>query len=288
MCILYPGYTSLQLTDFGEIAMNSIYKRIVTIGMVSITALLAWIYCILEYRHEPIYIICISLIVIISLYALFNSFVSLRIDRDTAIKNYISEAIARTSATGQADGLEDMERISKAMYIQMRKTALTLKEMSEAGNITGNTNYAGQNEEMNKMIADSINRAVRIIVKYNQNNHEGMVLALSDLSENLAKISDEINHIGIASKSSATTEESSASYDDPVSDAASGTVIPFPNDSAAEEKSNSNTDNTNTDTASNDNDEPASDTNVDADPNRTLSPDEIAALFASAMEQNNQ
>lgn len=285
--------------------MNSLYKRITTLGMVSVTAVLAWIYCVLEYRDEPIYIIGISLVLIISVYALLNAIISLRIDKDNKLKNHIDSTIANAIAgMEQSKSLEDMERLSKAMYIQLRKVNTTLSASSEDSS-------SKLNEEMNQTVVEAINKAVKIIVKYNQNNHEGMVLALSDLSTELSKISEELNQVKLQDNTdnSFNADFTNNIYGNESLDTDNGTVIPFPNDSNNESVNNDTTTSVNNiydsditaDTASDSDDtnntydfgipkteeSPVSEA-PGLDENRTLTPDEIAALFASAMGDNSK
>lgn len=285
--------------------MNSLYKRITTLGMVSVTAVLAWIYCVLEYRDEPIYIIGISLVLIISVYALLNAIISLRIDKDNKLKNHIDSTIANAIAgMEQSKSLEDMERLSKAMYIQLRKVNTTLSASSEDSS-------SKLNEEMNQTVVEAINKAVKIIVKYNQNNHEGMVLALSDLSTELSKISEELNQVKLQDNTdnSFNADFTNNIYGNESLDTDNGTVIPFPNDSNNESVNNDTTTSVNniydsdiTAATASDSDDtnntydfgipkteesPASEA-PGLDENRTLTPDEIAALFASAMGDNSK
>lgn len=176
--------------------MNSLYKRIVTIGMISFTAVLAWIYCVLEYRTEPVYIVGVSLVLVVSLYALLNAFIGLRIEKENKLRNYIDNAVATTTAKlEQGQDNTELERLNKAIYVQLRKSNTLLAQMLETDSkqsVQNTENYA-HIEEMNKLVAESINKAVKIIVKYNQNNHDGMVSALSDLSSGLERIGREIN-----------------------------------------------------------------------------------------------
>lgn len=177
--------------------MNNLYKRIITIGMICFTAVLAWIYCVLEYRTEPVYIISISLILIISLYALLNAYTGLRMEKENKLRNYIDSVVANAAEKlDHEQDNTDLERLSKAIYVQLRKSNTILMQMMEADNTQSAQNmetYASLNAEMNKLVSDSINKAVKIIVKYNQNNHDGMISALSDLSTGLERIGHEIN-----------------------------------------------------------------------------------------------
>ena len=53
--------------------MGNRYKRMVTLGMISFTALLAWGYCMLAYRSQAVYVAIISLVLVGSIYALLLS-----------------------------------------------------------------------------------------------------------------------------------------------------------------------------------------------------------------------
>ena len=44
--------------------MGNRYKRMVTLGMISFTALLAWGYCMLAYRSQAVYVAIISLVLV--------------------------------------------------------------------------------------------------------------------------------------------------------------------------------------------------------------------------------
>lgn len=260
-----------------EIAMNNLYKRIVTIGMICFTAVLAWIYCVLEYRTEPVYIIGVSLILVISLYALLNAYIGLRMERENKLRNYIDSAVATTAAKlehGQDN--TDLECLSKAIYVQLRKSNTILMQMMETDNTQSAQNmetYSRLNEEMNKLIADSINKAVKIIVKYNQNNHDGMVSALSDLSTGLERIGHEINQT--------KTEIANFKIDipapqetEPVSTTDASTDAPDLNSFFNE------FDKTDTTEISNNTEQAATE-----ESSHKLSQDEIAALFTASKEE---
>ncbi len=288
--------------------MNSLYKRIVTIGMICFTAVLAWIYCALEYRTEPIYIIGVSLILVISLYALLNAYAGLCIERENKLHNYIDRSVATVAAKlehGQDN--TDLERLSKAIYVQLRKSNTLHMQMMETGNRQSAQNredYSLLNEEMNKLIADSINKAVKIIVKYSQNNHDGIVSAMSNLSTGLDRVGSEINQI----KSEITNlkiDLPSTQVTEPVSSADTAEVI-VNNRQAATETADSDDElriHESSETMSQDlidsfltgNAENESNADVipfpakeaaeeNDDPNRRLTPDEIAALFASSAD----
>jgi ABC-type branched-subunit amino acid transport system permease subunit len=67
--------------------MNSLYKRIITLGMVSVTALLAWIYCMAVFPKQPVYLAIISLVLVVSLYALLNALTGLNIENSRLTSN---------------------------------------------------------------------------------------------------------------------------------------------------------------------------------------------------------
>ena len=137
--------------------------------------------------------------------------------------------------------------------------------------------------------------------KYNQNNHEGMVLALSDLSTELSKISEELNQVKLQDNTdnSFNADFTNNIYGNESLDTDNGTVIPFPNDSNNESVNNDTTTSVNNIYDSDDTnntydfgipkteESPASEA-PGLDENRTLTPDEIAALFASAMGDNSK
>ena len=153
--------------------MNSLYKRLVSIGMISFTALLGWIYCIIEFRDKPVYVICVSVALIISVYVLLRSVISIRQRKDKKLKKDINEAVAKLVAdfyeaqaqTEQPDNSLEVERICKALYVQLRKVNTTLS-----------------NDLITKEI---INNATKVNIKYNHADSSKLLAAISDLSESL-------------------------------------------------------------------------------------------------------
>lgn len=253
--------------------MNNLYKRIITIGMICFTAVLAWIYCVLEYRTEPVYIISISLILIISLYALLNAYIGLRMEKENKLRNYIDSVVANAAEKlDHEQDNTDLERLSKAIYVQLRKSNTILMQMMEADNTQSAQNmetYVSLNAEMNKLISDSISKAVKIIVKYNQNNHDGMVSALSDLSTGLEHIGHEINQ---TKNEIASVKINVPVPQEPVSGsaAAESTEAPDLNSFFSEFA---------------DAEIPGSTEQAAEDANHKLSQDEIAALFTASKEE---
>ncbi len=153
--------------------MNSLYKRLVSIGMISFTALLGWVYCIIEFRNKPIYVICVSVALIISVYVLLRSLISIRQRKDKKLKKDINEAVAKLVAdfyeaqaqTEQPDNSPEVERICKALYVQLRKVNTTLN-----------------NDLITKEI---LNNATKVNIKYSHADSSKLLAAISDLSESL-------------------------------------------------------------------------------------------------------
>lgn len=302
--------------------MRGLYKRIVTMGMISFTAVLAWIYCILEYRNEAVYVAGISLILVISLYALLNAAVSLHIEKENKLHNYISEVINNSIAQlREHDDDSEVERLSKAMYVQLRKTNTILSQMAEA-----NTSQAAQNledhdrltREMTSLITDSINKSVKILIKYNQTDNNNMVSALSDLSAGLADISREIDQLKtsiadikleipdlqqmpvmMSSDTAETyTKTDDIKNDDIKDDEFESNSVSIKDDAFESNNVSVNEDDSMPDLDSFFNEFGGSETKSQdapseptadpiADPNRPLTPDEIAALFAASSEDTN-
>lgn len=114
--------------------MGNRYKRMVTLGMVSFTAILAWVYCALAYRTETVYIAIISLVLIASIYAFLLSLVDIRIEKEQQMQEYIAKTLQESIKQDNSDVvdcLNDMERLAKASYVQQRKMATYLSSQEE-------------------------------------------------------------------------------------------------------------------------------------------------------------
>lgn len=114
--------------------MGNRYKRMVTLGMVSFTAILAWVYCALAYRTETVYIAIISLVLIASIYAFLLSLVDIRIEKEQQMQEYIAKTLQESLKQDNSDVvdcLNDMERLAKAAYVQQRKMATYLSSQEE-------------------------------------------------------------------------------------------------------------------------------------------------------------
>lgn len=114
--------------------MGNRYKRMVTLGMVSFTAILAWVYCVLAYRTETVYIAIISLVLIAGIYAFLLSLVDIRVEKEQQMQDYIAKTLQESLKQDNSelvDCLNDMERLAKASYVQQRKTATYLSAQEE-------------------------------------------------------------------------------------------------------------------------------------------------------------
>ena len=189
--------------------MNSLYKRLVTIGMISFTALLGWIYCIIEFRNKPVYIVLVSLALIVSVYVLLQSIISLRQRKDKKLKKDINEAVAKLvadfyeaqSQTETPDNTLEVERICKALYVQLRKVNTTLS-----------------NDLITKEL---LNNATKVNIKYHHADSAKLLAAITDLSDTL-KLAPEpqviVKEIPVAAPApvSASAEAVKASAPEPV------------------------------------------------------------------------
>ena len=189
--------------------MNSLYKRLVTIGMISFTALLGWIYCIIEFRNKPVYIVLVSLALIVSVYVLLQSIISLRQRKDKKLKKDINEAVAKLvadfyeaqSQTETPDNTLEVERICKALYVQLRKVNTTLS-----------------NDLITKEL---LNNATKVNIKYHHADSTKLLAAITDLSDTL-KLAPEpqviVKEIPVAAPApvSASAEAVNASAPEPV------------------------------------------------------------------------
>lgn len=114
--------------------MGNRYKRMVTLGMVSFTAILAWVYCALAYRTETVYIAIISLVLIASIYAFLLSLVDIRVEKEQQMQDFIAKTLQESMKQDNSDVvdcLNDMERLAKASYVQQRKMATYLSSQEE-------------------------------------------------------------------------------------------------------------------------------------------------------------
>lgn len=136
--------------------MGNRYKRMVTLGMVSFTAILAWVYCVLAYRTETVYIAIISLVLIAGIYAFLLSLVDIRTEKEQQMRDYIAKTLQESMKQDNSelvDCLNDMERLAKASYVQQRKTA---------------TYLSAQEEQLDTVMK----KAVKLLISYDRKKEE--------------------------------------------------------------------------------------------------------------------
>lgn len=109
--------------------MNSLYKRFVTMCMISVSCVLAWVYCLLEFKDKPAVIMSVSILLVASIYTLFWASYKIRLEKDKNIDNYIKTTLeGLTNGTSKNDNTE-LERITKALYVQLQKSNSTLSQL---------------------------------------------------------------------------------------------------------------------------------------------------------------
>lgn len=328
--------------------MKALYKRIVTLGMISATLILGWVYCMAEYRESPAYIIVVSLALVISVYALLLALMDLHSAKEEDMRKYIDNAVA--SLLSKEDDIT--VKLSKASYVQVRNISEVITRMEDSTAVSSErleriikrtTSSSKQNT------TQSINKALKFLLKYNDANTNKLVASVNTLTSDLetltslvdrcsederaafaeaisalsddvmqvqnriASMSSKISGLSVDTASDASkdsldifeenvdteelpefedlldnadesdenlefatddeiTDADEVSVEEAIEAAAKADVIPFP---SSDEKAK--TDETLAEAPS-----PAPETNVAADPNKQLSPDEIAALFAQA------
>lgn len=333
--------------------MKALYKRIVTLGMISATLILGWVYCMAEYRESPAYIIIVSLALVVSVYALLLALMDLHSAKEEDIRKYIDNAVS--SLLSKEDDIT--VKLSKASFVQVRNISEVITRMEESNAVSSErleriikrtTSSSKQNT------TESINKALKFLLKYNDSNTNKLVASVNTLTSDLealtslvdkcsederaafaeaiSALSDDVMQVQnrIASMSSkisglsvdavsnvskdsldifeeavdmenlpeyedlmeaddeqeenlefATDDEitdaDEVSVEEAIEAAAKADVIPFPSNDepGSDEKSM-------TDAAFAEAPSPVPETNETADPNKQLSPDEIAALFAQA------
>ena len=133
--------------------MGNRYKRMVTLGMISFTALLAWGYCMLAYRSQAVYVAIISLVLVGSIYALLLSFVDIKVAKEQAMQEYVTKTLQEYTKKEDTEILNDMERLAKASYGQQRKT---------------NTYLSAQAEQLD----EALKKTIKILINYDRKKEE--------------------------------------------------------------------------------------------------------------------
>ena len=133
--------------------MGNRYKRMVTLGMISFTALLAWGYCMLAYRSQAVYVAIISLVLVGSIYALLLSVVDIKVAKEQAMQEYVTKTLQEYTKKEDTEILNDMERLAKASYVQQRKT---------------NTYLSAQAEQLD----EALKKTIKILINYDRKKEE--------------------------------------------------------------------------------------------------------------------
>ena len=133
--------------------MGNRYKRMVTLGMISFTALLAWGYCMLAYRSQAVYVAIISLVLVGSIYALLLSLVDIKVAKEQAMQEYVTKTLQEYTKKEDTEILNDMERLAKASYVQQRKT---------------NTYLSAQAEQLD----EALKKTIKILINYDRKKEE--------------------------------------------------------------------------------------------------------------------
>lgn len=133
--------------------MGNRYKRMVTLGMISFTALLAWGYCMLAYRSQAVYVAIISLVLVGSIYALLLSFVDIKVAKEQAMQEYVTKTLQEYTKKEDTEILNDMERLAKASYVQQRKT---------------NTYLSAQAEQLD----EALKKTIKILINYDRKKEQ--------------------------------------------------------------------------------------------------------------------
>lgn len=172
--------------------MNSLYKRIITLGMISVTAVLAWIYCMVAFPKQLVYLAIISLVVVVSLYALLNALTGLNIEKEKKTQAYLRQTANEiVNRIQENDNSEETYRLFRATYVQIRKsnkTISTIAEEVEHGHEQDIVAAKAQHDEVCMLMADYINKATKVIVKYNENNNNRLIETVDTLSSQVAEL----------------------------------------------------------------------------------------------------
>lgn len=171
--------------------MGNRYRRIVTLGMISFTALLAWGYCMLAYRSETLYVAIISLVLVASLYALALAVVELKDKKESAMRDYIASVMQDSkSSMDYTDYLETLERLAKASYVQQRKVNTYLGQQNEIVTDVMQEHTQAQMASFDKLqeqVDEAITKAVKILVKYNKSAGEKQIEATKELTTGMSE-----------------------------------------------------------------------------------------------------
>lgn len=164
--------------------MKALYKRIVTLGMISATLILGWVYCMAEYQESPAYIIVVSLALIISVYALLLALMDLHSAKEEDMRKYIDNAVS--SLLSKEDDIT--VKLSKASFVQVRNISEVITRMEDSNAVSSErleriikrtTSSSKQNT------TESINKALKFLLKYNDANTNKLVTSVNTLTSDL-------------------------------------------------------------------------------------------------------
>ncbi len=187
--------------------MNNLYRRIVTMGMISFSAILAWVYCVLAYREKTIYVVCLSLVLVISLYALLNSIISLHLTKQDNLRKYIEDTVNQTLSNlvpdpaakqAELDRAIEAERLAKATYVQLRKVNSNLTSLAEANSynsVKSIDNYTALTLSLKEAVTESIANTAKVIIKYNKTDNQNIIDALNELTTKMQDITTALDDI---------------------------------------------------------------------------------------------
>ena len=175
--------------------MNALYRRIVALGMISVASFLGFLYCLFEFKDKPIYIAGVSVVLCVSAYIFLLALLKLKQQREEELRNYIQETIQASVEKLAAESGEDkddtMERLAKATYVQIRKTNSELARMT-----------ASQSQSLkstSREISETMEKAVKVFVKYNQTGHDKISDSVSSISsglaESISKLGEELSSV---------------------------------------------------------------------------------------------
>ncbi len=287
--------------------MTNLYRRIVTMGMISFSAILAWVYCVLAYREKTVYVVGLSLVLVISLYALANAVLSLHLAKQEDNKRYIADMInqalaclAPNQAEKQAelDRAIEAERLAKATYVQLRKINQNLTQLTEASNynsVKSIDNYTALTLSLKETLAESIANTAKIIIKYNKTDNQNIIASLNELTAKmqdintaLDEISARIDSINIVAQPHVKTVLEDSVLDDTLPEGIDvfSMTTESPKDTTpdiTEDEEDAAVNSFFEEFENKNPEEVATDETPAEDSNKMLSQDDIAALFAAAM-----
>ncbi len=165
-------------------------------SMISFSAILGWVYCVLEFRDKAVYIAAISLVLVISLYALLFAAYGIKVAKDKQMEDFITQTVTNLLTELNKKDNEELERITKASYIQLRKSTTLLSHIveTEQNSQAQNLEIFNQlSESTQALVNNSVNKALKLAIKYNQVNNDKLVDSIKEMSEEIASAYKELS-----------------------------------------------------------------------------------------------